>query len=65
MSLGLLGILVVLSVKAWPALKQFGLHFFTSADWDPVSNNFSALSSIYGTIVTSLNGSAWTLRAGH
>lgn len=50
----LLGILGVLLVKAWPAFRQFGWHFFEGTDWDPVSNQFSALSSIFGTVVTSL-----------
>lgn len=55
MVLGLvLAILLVLLIKAWPALQMFGWHFFQGTDWDPVANKFSALSSIYGTLVTSL-----------
>lgn len=49
-----LGILLVLLIEAWPALRQFGWHFFEGTAWDPVGNQFSALSSIYGTVVTSL-----------
>ncbi|MGH8370053.1 MAG: phosphate ABC transporter permease subunit PstC [Gammaproteobacteria bacterium] len=48
------GILLVLLVKAWPALQKFGWDFFKGTDWDPVGNKFSGLSSIYGTVVTSL-----------
>lgn len=50
----IVAIIVVLTIKAWPALHQFGWHFFASSEWDPVGNKFSALSSIYGTVVTSI-----------
>ena len=53
--LGLIvSILVVLSVKAWPAIHTFKWHFFTGTEWDPVLGQFSALTSIYGTLVTSI-----------
>ncbi|MGA9854357.1 MAG: phosphate ABC transporter permease subunit PstC [Gammaproteobacteria bacterium] len=48
------GILLVLLVQAWPALRHFGWHFFEGSDWDPVAVKFSALPSIYGTLVTSV-----------
>ncbi len=50
----ILAIIGVLLVKAWPAFHTFGWKFFTSTDWDPVLGKFSALTSIYGTLVTSL-----------
>ncbi|HEV2212438.1 MAG TPA: phosphate ABC transporter permease subunit PstC [Gammaproteobacteria bacterium] len=50
----ILAILGVLVVKAWPAFHDFGWHFFSGTDWDPVANKFSALTSIYGTVATSL-----------
>ncbi|MGB9429720.1 MAG: phosphate ABC transporter permease subunit PstC [Gammaproteobacteria bacterium] len=50
----MIAILVVLLVQAWPAFRQFGWHFFSGTQWDPVSNRFSALTSIFGTLVTSL-----------
>ncbi|HEV2333064.1 MAG TPA: phosphate ABC transporter permease subunit PstC, partial [Gammaproteobacteria bacterium] len=50
----ILAILGVLVVKAWPAFHAFGWHFFSGTDWDPVANKFSALTSIYGTVATSL-----------
>ncbi|HBC87992.1 MAG TPA: phosphate ABC transporter permease subunit PstC [Lentisphaeria bacterium] len=37
-----------------PTIRRFGFEFFWSKQWDPVNLNFGALSSIYGTIVTSL-----------
>ena len=50
----LLGIIVILFVGSWPALKQFGPGFFTSDAWNPVTVNFGGLVPIYGTIITSL-----------
>jgi phosphate transport system permease protein len=38
---------------AWPAISHYGLSFLTSATWDPVREEFGALSFIYGTVVTS------------
>ena len=36
-----------------PALQAFGLHFFVSDVWNPVTKQFGALAPIYGTLVTS------------
>lgn len=47
------GIMLSLIVGAWPSIQQFGLGFYTSKEWDPVANNYSALAPIYGTLVTS------------
>ena len=49
----LASILVALGVSAWPALQKFGLGFFFSDAWNPVTNEFGALAPIYGTLVTS------------
>jgi phosphate transport system permease protein len=38
---------------AAPAISKFGLGFLTTNDWNPVTENFGALSFIYGTVVTS------------
>ncbi len=38
---------------AAPAISKFGLSFLTTNDWNPVTENFGALSFIYGTFVTS------------
>jgi phosphate transport system permease protein len=43
-----------LLVGAYPALKKFGLHFFVSSQWNPVTEEFGALVSVFGTIVTSV-----------
>jgi phosphate transport system permease protein len=50
----LLGILVSLFIGAWPAIEKYGLGFFTSTTWDPVSEEFGGLVMIYGTLATSL-----------
>ena len=48
------GIIVSLIVASMPSIKQFGLAFLWTADWDPPSKQFGALVPIYGTIATSL-----------
>ncbi|MBU6470066.1 MAG: phosphate ABC transporter permease subunit PstC [Gammaproteobacteria bacterium] len=48
-----IAILVVLLVQAWPAFHRFGWHFFSGREWDPAHATFSALTSIFGTLVTS------------
>jgi phosphate transport system permease protein len=50
----LLGILVSLVVGAWPAIEKYGLGFFSSSVWDPVTSEFGGLVMIYGTLATSL-----------
>ncbi len=48
-------IIAMLVVGAWPALHKFGLlRFLTSAEWNPVTERFGALTAIYGTLVTSV-----------
>jgi phosphate transport system permease protein len=49
----LLGILVSLVIGAWPAIEKYGLGFFTSSVWDPVSEEFGGAVMIYGTLATS------------
>lgn len=41
--------LVINSSEAW---AQFGLGFLRSSEWDPVTENFGALPSIAGTLLT-------------
>ena len=49
----LLGIIVSLVFGAAPAIKQFGLGFLWSTEWDPVQEKFGGLVMIYGTLMTS------------
>ncbi len=47
-------ILFILVARSKLTLAQFGLTFFSTSAWDPVSGNFGALPFIYGTLMTSL-----------
>ena len=48
------GIIVSLIVASLPSIKQFGLAFLWTAEWDPPSKQFGALVPIYGTVATSI-----------
>ncbi|RJO61175.1 MAG: phosphate ABC transporter permease subunit PstC [Dehalococcoidia bacterium] len=50
----LVNILVVLTLQAWPAIREFGAPFLSSSTWDPVKNEYGALPAIYGTLISSL-----------
>ena len=47
------GVIVALIAGSIPALQTFGLEFFVSQSWNPVTEKFGALAPIYGTVVTS------------
>jgi phosphate transport system permease protein len=51
--LALVGILASLIWASVPAFQKFGLGFFVSNVWNPVTMEFGALAPIYGTLVTS------------
>jgi phosphate transport system permease protein len=38
---------------AWPSISDFGLSFLWTEAWDPVKDNYGALTFVYGTAVTS------------
>ncbi|HKK05497.1 MAG TPA: phosphate ABC transporter permease subunit PstC [Gammaproteobacteria bacterium] len=48
-----IGILISLIIGAYPAFQKFGFGFFTSTEWNPVTEQFGALVAIFGTLVTS------------
>ncbi|MCX7194554.1 MAG: phosphate ABC transporter permease subunit PstC, partial [Proteobacteria bacterium] len=48
----LVAIIVSLIIGSLPSIKTFNFRFFTSAEWDPVTNEFGALVPIVGTQVT-------------
>jgi phosphate transport system permease protein len=50
----LLLILIEVGAAGWPALRQFGVQFLTSSEWDPVAGQFGAAPAIAGTLITSL-----------
>ncbi len=50
----LAGIIGSLVIGAEPAIREFGLGFLTSSQWDPVEDRYGGLVMIYGTLTTSL-----------
>lgn len=46
-------VFVSLMEGAWPAFRQYGLGFFVTEAWNPVTEQFGALAPIYGTLITS------------
>jgi phosphate transport system permease protein len=50
----LAGIIISLVIGAAPAIREYGLAFLWTSDWDPVQNKYGGLVMIYGTLVTSL-----------
>jgi phosphate transport system permease protein len=50
----ILGIGLDLILASYPALVTFGPGFLISQEWNPVTQEFGAASSIYGTLVSTL-----------
>ncbi len=50
----LVGILVSLTIEAWPSLKEFGPSFLWTNIWSVPDDKYGALAAIYGTVVTSV-----------
>jgi phosphate transport system permease protein len=48
-----LSIFVTLVVASFPAIRKFGIGFFASTTWDPITNKFGALPFLVGTLFTS------------
>jgi phosphate transport system permease protein len=46
-------LVVVILVEAWPAITGLGISFLLSDRWSPSTQQFGALSFIYGTLWTS------------
>jgi len=57
----LAGVVVSLAVGGWPALHRFGLQFFTTTTWNPVTEVYGAAGPIVGTLVTSALALAFAL----
>jgi phosphate transport system permease protein len=47
------GVITSLVIGAMPAIKAFGLSFIWSSKWNPVTEQYGAWPSIFGTLVTS------------
>ena len=48
----LAGIIVSLMIGGWPALSKFGLSFFFTTTWNPVTDVYGAAGPIVGTLVS-------------
>ncbi len=48
------GIFLSLVFSSIPSIKEFGINFLLSKDWDPVNNKFGALPFLIGTLLTSV-----------
>jgi len=48
------GILFALVYQSLPSIQKFGVSFLFSKTWNPVTQDFGALSSIYGTLVSTV-----------
>ena len=46
----LIGMVIVLNIDAFPAIRKFGLNFISSLSWNPVTEEFGALPAIFGTL---------------
>lgn len=47
-------IMLSLIYGAWPSIKEFGIGFYATQTWNPVTDEYGAMAPIYGTIVTSI-----------
>lgn len=50
----LFGIMLSLLYAAWPAIKEFGLGFLFTNDWNPGEDIFGGLGPITGTLLSSI-----------
>jgi phosphate transport system permease protein len=48
------GLFVELFINSLPSIRQFGLSFLWTSEWNPVTDRFGALPFIFGTVVSSL-----------
>jgi len=46
------GLIISLTIGGWPALSKFGINFFTTATWNPVTEVYGGLGAIVGTLVS-------------
>lgn len=57
----LVGVIVALLIGGWPAFHKFGLGFFVTSEWNPVTEMFGAAGPVVGTLVTSVLALAMAL----
>jgi phosphate transport system permease protein len=52
--LALIGVIGTLMIGGWPAFHKFGFAFFTTSEWNPVTEVYGAAGPIVGTLITSI-----------
>lgn len=50
----MVGFFISLTLSSRLSMKEFGWSFLWSTDWNPVTEEFGALSTIYGTLVSTV-----------
>jgi phosphate transport system permease protein len=50
----MVGLFILLAAGGWPAISTFGLSFFTSTVWNPVTDTYGGAGPILGTLITSI-----------
>ncbi|MTF40159.1 phosphate ABC transporter permease subunit PstC [Cyanobacterium aponinum UTEX 3221] len=50
----LISIAIIITIGAWPAIKEFNFSFFNNSNWNPVENKYGVIAVVYGTLVSSL-----------
>ena len=48
------GVLISLLIGGWPAFAKFGFRFFTSTEWNPVTEVYGGAGPIVGTLITAV-----------
>jgi phosphate transport system permease protein len=46
------GVVISLAIGGWPAFQAYGLSFFTSSEWNPVTEVYGAAGPVAGTLIT-------------
>jgi phosphate transport system permease protein len=49
----LFAIIISLVIEAWPSIREYGVKFLWTSEWDPVQDKYGGLVMIYGTLITS------------
>ena len=58
------GVIVSLVIGSMPSIKAFGLPFIYTEAWNPVTEKFGAMASVYGTLITSFIAMAIAVPVG-
>ena len=48
----LIGIIASLLINAWPTIRQFGVPFIYTVEWDIINEKFGAAIAIFGTLAS-------------